>query len=298
MFEIYATIACVLILTGGLSATYFAKYFIYKKDIFLWTVMLESAMTVLIGLLYIYGAILWSNEEPQNFQVINNIDDLAVVNNTHDNSNDELFNELQQLLTVEDMHIFPNLSDIDNKIEDTRENHNLNYDFYQGILKFLINQKMKNNLLTIRKSKQIQMIETEMSQTDEIECFYMKTFLQHALMLYSFVHCVMMLVNYSMFYYSYIPEATLEVGTKAVEPCEVVKTPEHTDQLFQKIQVTENTEPPVHLFNVKMDTETQKNDQRNVAKLIKTPSIKKQLLQMLVEIIFIAILTCHISRYQ
>ncbi|XP_060516628.1 uncharacterized protein LOC132696074 isoform X1 [Cylas formicarius] len=89
----------------------------------------------------------------------------------------------------------------------------------------------------------------------------------------------------------YIPEATLEVGTKAVEPCEVVKTPEHTDQLFQKIQVTENTEPPVHLFNVKMDTETQKNDQRNVAKLIKTPSIKKQLLQMLVEIIFIAILT-------
>lgn len=84
MYEVYALIASLLLPTGLMGFLYFLYHIKYSSHRVLWTLIFENIATILLGIFYLYSAVILSQTFVSNDPdwLVNNIDDLAIVNGT------------------------------------------------------------------------------------------------------------------------------------------------------------------------------------------------------------------------
>ncbi|XP_050315637.1 uncharacterized protein LOC126750160 [Anthonomus grandis grandis] len=190
MYEIYALIAAILLPTGiGVLL-----YFLYQlktiiKHLDLWPIVFENVTLVILGIFYIYSAVILS-QKGEITKVEENIwDDFAIVNDTMFNSNEEDYLS----------------DDRNNEVEDSRKNTkpsaSLFLEKYQALVQEAISQKFPNklrkerNLLSnildyarnFKEGENIDIVENQ-------NCF-LNSFLFEALLVYSFITSVLSLLN-------------------------------------------------------------------------------------------------------
>lgn len=263
---------------------------VYKHKL-LFLALSECLATVFIGIFYIYTAISLSKHMGMQFNesVTNNIDDIVMVNNVYEvynisNINNSSTTTMLPELNDSDVAITTeNTMDVTETVIEETEDTNLLYqenivetttkvnknseflEHYQNLLKNILRQKLNNTRFNqtffhqmmnppVTRTKRQFHIEMEMDT-----CFEEK-FLENALFLYSFVHCLISLLNNTLYCKDCVGK-TNETETKVESSnddsnSEKNETSAPVGPLFDEKDSTkqDHNEPKVELFQAKKAT--------------------------------------------
>ncbi|CAH0558219.1 unnamed protein product [Brassicogethes aeneus] len=215
MFQTYALIGFFLTLVGFTSLTYFVKFIktTKKKDKFTIWCIFESVVVIFIGIFYIYAAIILAKNN-DNVEVApdlnftsNGLEDLAAnVPSNEENITEDIYSEVTEinqneeitpeLVTEEYTTISINTKDyflekyqnmfrdiIRNKLKNsTSHNHTIFY-----------NNKQYRSLQFAKNPKQLHWDFRKLEETVKLDRCYEEFFIQNALLVYSFLHCLLTL---------------------------------------------------------------------------------------------------------
>lgn len=221
MYQTYAAIGAILSFTALIFVYYFIRLLTVNKDILSINSLSDALATVFIGFFYVYSAIILSTPEvlkDEKFNFTNNIDDIVTNNQempeldfTNMNTGqlipatEESMKELSNKTTVTVESIknitetSPSAAQIDKRDEFLAK--------YQTFLKEVLKNKLTNHSLHWNNATFLSALsemkpskpksKRELDVTNKIEenenCF--ERFYENALLIYSFIHCLISLFN-------------------------------------------------------------------------------------------------------
>lgn len=295
MFITYILIGCLLLIVGIICGAYFVN-FIYKEKFNRITInsLLDSFVTIFIGICYLYCAYILSENElftkpTLNFNNSNNIDDVAIMlnNSFDDNSNDNNFSYTTGQINSEE-----SMEKIDENEEFLR-----NYQkFFENIIKQKMNNSSSYNKTIFYNNKQYKSLnprrkrELNNNFDDFIttKCFT-KSFIENAIILYSYLHCLMSLINTTILCKNCdneeIEEDNESKGETRVQPIFV-----------ESSSSSLNDEPILELFKAKSTCKSHTEENTSPGKIVRDKSSWFTTFNIIFTILFpiIAILILYI----
>ncbi|XP_076253855.1 uncharacterized protein LOC143192391 [Rhynchophorus ferrugineus] len=176
MFQIYLVVSAILLPTGLIGIAYVVYWGKLTQNPIKWNKLCNGISTLLLGILYLYSGIALSRGYDHVIYE-NNIDDLAIINDT--------------LAADSYISFYP---ESENEAEDTRNNKINFLQRYNELVQMSINNKTKNISKEISQRRSRRLTSEKQTLTMEEQNCFMKIFLYQALLVYSFISCIVSLI--------------------------------------------------------------------------------------------------------